>query len=131
MIDRNHAVEAVAPRRSLFADLRARAAGLLCLLAGAFLAKAEIYDPLHASDLGMQTVRIHYLLVIGAVALPAMGICYVIFGENVDRFFSGFLMDRQHISRRDVLIVLLVVIPVAIVWVWIMTSLYDQGYTFS
>ena len=106
-----------------------RLRGLLILVVGLLVARWQIWEPLHAAQLGMQSVTVWSWGVFAAVALPWLGLAYLIFGSRVDRHLLLFnMMDRNNLSKRDVTFLLLGSVPVMILWVVIDQSLRAAGY---
>ena len=78
--------------------LNRRLVGLIFLIGGLGLAKWQIYDPLHARELGRKEVWIDAKLVGLAIILPALGALFLVFGERVEGLLrSGWL--RLEVAR--------------------------------
>ena len=109
--------------------VKSRLRGVLLMGVGLLAFKAQIWDPLHAAELELETVQVWTLGVFAGIALPWLGFAYLVFGQKVDAWVWRFrLMNRNDLRPRDVAILLLASVPVLIVWVIIQHSLLAAGY---
>jgi hypothetical protein len=106
-----------------------RLRGLIILAIGLWLAKWQIWDPLHAAELGLEEVTIYKLALAGAVILPPLGLFFILFGEKAKAFFAAMSpMDPSNLTLRDfVLLGLFAVLLVPAGW-FITDALEEQGY---
>lgn len=102
-----------------------RLRGLGLLVVGLACAKLQIYDPLHAAEMGLEKVWIHFLFVSLGVVGPFMGVLYLIFGNRPNDWFK---IDSQKLTPRTVLGLLAVAgVQLAIIF-YIRHALQVQGY---
>lgn len=118
-----------ARRRSL-RTLNRRLVGLIFLIGGLGLAKWQIYDPLHARELGRKEVWIDAKLVGLAIILPALGALFLLFGERVEGWLrSGWLdIDTGALSWRNVVVISTLGLGLGAVYLWVLMRLGAQGY---
>jgi hypothetical protein len=112
----------------LFSRVNPRVRGAVLLVFGIILAKWQIYDPLHALQLGLQSVVTSSVLLGFAVLFPVMGLLYVVFGERADSFFRNLRIDPKHLDVKSVAIILVVAAPVIGLYIWVSAQLSAQGY---
>ncbi len=110
--------------------LNRRLVGLIFLIGGLGLAKWQIYDPLHARELGRKEVWIDAKLVGLAIILPALGALFLVFGERVEGLLrSGWLdIDTGALCWRNVVVILTLALGLGAVCVWERMRLAAQGY---
>jgi hypothetical protein len=106
-----------------------RLRGVIILAIGLWLAKWQIWDPLHAAELGLEQVTIYKLALFGAVVLPPLGLFFILFGERAKSFFANMTpTDFSNLTLRDLVLAgmfLAVLVPVGL---WISGELKEQGY---
>jgi hypothetical protein len=106
-----------------------RLRGVIILAIGLWLAKWQIWDPLHAAELGLEQVTIYKLALFGAVVLPPLGLFFILFGERAKTFFANMTpTDFSNLTLRDLVLAgmfLAVLVPVGL---WISGELKEQGY---
>jgi MFS family permease len=110
-----------------------RLRGVAYLLVGLGLAKLQVYDPLHARQMGMSSVLIHSTLFSLGLILPVFGLAYIFFGKAVDQFmdtlgFNKTNVYRTEINRRNLLYLMVTCVPIIVLLFWVMGALTAQGY---
>jgi hypothetical protein len=106
-----------------------RLRGVIILAIGLGLAKWQIWNPLHAAELGLEEVTIYKLALFGAVILPPLGLFFILLGERAKSFFANMTpTDFSNLTLRDLAMAgmfLAVMVPVGL---WISSELAAQGY---
>jgi hypothetical protein len=104
---------------------RSRLRGLGLLVIGLACAKLQIYDPLRAAEMGLETVWIHFIFVSMGVVGTFMGVLYLIFGSRPNKWFK---FDPQRLQVRNVFALLAAAgVQLAIIF-YVLHALRMQGY---
>ena len=102
-----------------------RLVGVGLLVVGLFLAKWQIYDPLHAAELGRPEVHIYAILVALGVFLPPLGMSYLVFGRRASEWIQ---IDPQNLSFASVSYLLCFMGIGLTILFYVLSSLEKQGY---
>jgi hypothetical protein len=106
-----------------------RLRGAIILAIGLWLAKWQIWDPLHAAELGLEEVTIYKAALAGAVALPPLGLFFIAFGEKAKEFFAAMGdMDSSNLTRGNVVSLLVFLAIMLVIGSLITQQLAAQGY---
>jgi uncharacterized membrane protein YidH (DUF202 family) len=107
-----------------------RLLGALLVLVGLGLAKWQIWDPLHARELGREEVWIHSELLGLAILLPVLGSIYLTFGERVERWLRSpwMTVDAKQLTWRKTTVIMAIGLVLGAVYVWVDLQLAAQGY---
>jgi hypothetical protein len=106
-----------------------RLRGVIILAIGLGLAKWQIWNPLHAAELGLEEVTIYKVALAGALVCPPLGLFFIAFGDKAKAFFAALGdMDWNNLRKGDVIAVLAFAAVMAIS-MWLITQeLAVQGY---
>ena len=106
-----------------------RLRGAIILAVGLWLAKWQIWDPLHAAELGLEEVTIYKAALVGAVALPPVGLFFLLFGEKAKEFFAAMGdMDSSNLTKGNVVSLVVFLAIMLVVGSLITQELNAQGY---
>jgi hypothetical protein len=113
-----------------FGDLmNQRLRGVIILAIGLWLAKWQIWDPLHAAELGLEQVTIYKVALAGAVILPPLGLLFLLFGEKAKEFFVAMGdLDSSNLTKGNVISLLVFLAIMLVVGSLITQELRAQGY---
>src|SRR5688572_14685507 len=106
-----------------------RLRGLIIFALGLWLAKWQIWDPLHAAELGLEEVTIYKAALAGAVALPPLGLFFLLFGVTAKAFFAAMSpMDSSDLTKGNVIALLVFLAVMLVVGSLLTQALKAQGY---
>jgi hypothetical protein len=102
-----------------------RAIGLALLVVGLICAKLQIYDPLHAAEMGREKVWVYWAFVALGVSGPIMGLLFLVFGSRPNVWFK---FDPQNLRLKNVLALLAFAGAQLAILFYILRALELQGY---
>lgn len=107
-----------------------RLKGIFTLIGGLILAKFQIYNPLHASELQIETVYTSSTLMFCSIFLTLIGIGMLIGG---DRFLQSMenvikIKDIDNLKFKEVVYPLIFALISCSIYIYIQEQLTAQGY---
>jgi hypothetical protein len=108
-----------------FSKRHPRTTGIISLLAGACLAKWQIYDALHAAEQGKESVSFNGKLAVMSIGFIVFSVPYIIFGRKFEQWFK---LDLKNVGWRNAIIYAGTAIVAVAIVEWVKKSLVAQGY---
>jgi hypothetical protein len=109
--------------------MQRRFLGMVLLVLGLWLAKWQIYEPLHASELGIREHTTSSTAIGLGLLLPLVGAGYVVFGSAFDKVMAHLKVDKDNLNAKNVISIVVFAIIFISVFVFVESKLDEQGFS--